>query len=82
MRLPDGRIEGASMKKEEIERINALARKMKTEGLTEEEKLEQANLRAAYIAEFRQSLKNQLDNTTIVRPDGTREKLVAKGEKE
>ena len=70
------------MKKEEIERINALARKMKTEGLTEEEKLEQANLRAAYIAEFRQSLKNQLDNTTIVRPDGTREKLVAKGEKE
>ena len=67
------------MKKEEIARINELARKMKTpEGLTEEEKLEQAGLRASYIAEFRQSLKNQLDNTTIVRPDGTKEKLVAK----
>lgn len=67
------------MQKEQIDRINALARKMKTpEGLTEEEKLEQASLRAAYIAEFRRSLKNQLDNTTILRPDGTKEKLAPK----
>ena len=67
------------MQKEQIDRINALARKMKTpEGLTEEEKLEQASLRAAYIAEFRQSLKKQLDNTTILRPDGTKEKLAPK----
>lgn len=67
------------MQKEQIDRINALARKMKTpEGLTEEEKLEQASLRAAYIAEFRHSLKNQLDNTTILRPDGTKEKLAPK----
>ena len=67
------------MQKEQIDRINALARKMKSpEGLTEEEKLEQASLRAAYIAEFRASFKAQLDNTTIVRPDGTKEKLTQK----
>ena len=64
------------MQNEQIARINELARKMKTpEGLTEAEKQEQASLRAAYIAEFRASLQSQLDHTTIVRPDGSREKL-------
>lgn len=51
------------MDKEKIERINFLARKSKTaEGLTAEEKEEQAKLRREYIESFRASLKAQLDN--------------------
>ena len=63
------------MEKELIDRINYLARKSKSEGLTEEEKTEQAALRAAYIAEFRAGLRGTLDNTVIERPDGSRESL-------
>ena len=64
------------MVQEKIDRINALARKSRTEeGLTDEEKAEQASLRAEYIAEFRASFASQLDNTVIQRPDGTKEKL-------
>ena len=64
------------MVQEKIDRINVLARKSKTqEGLTEEEKAEQAALRAEYIAEFRASFATQLDHTVIQRPDGTKEKL-------
>ena len=64
------------MEKAKIDRINALARKSRTEeGLTDEEKAEQAALRAEYIAEFRASFASQLDNTVIQRPDGTKEKL-------
>lgn len=64
------------MVQEKIDRINALARKSRTEeGLTDEEKAEQAALRAEYIAEFRASFASQLDNTVIQRPDGTKEKL-------
>lgn len=60
---------------EKIDRINFLARKSKNEGLTEAEALEQKNLRAEYVAAFRKSLENTLDNTVIQRPDGTREKV-------
>ena len=64
------------MVQEKIDRINALARKSRTEeGLTDEEKAEQAALRAEYIAEFRASFARQLDNTVIQRPDGSKEKL-------
>lgn len=64
------------MVQEKIDRINALARKSRTEeGLTEAEKAEQAVLRAEYIAEFRASFASQLDNTVIQRPDGSKEKL-------
>lgn len=54
-----------------IERINELARKSKTVGLTEEEKEEQAVLRKAYIASFRRNLRAQLDNIDIKEPDGS-----------
>lgn len=63
------------MEHAKIERINALARKQKAEGLTEEEKAEQAALRQEYIAEIRASFGATLDNTVIVRPDGTREQV-------
>ena len=61
---------------EKIDRINALARKSKTEeGLTEAEKEEQQKLRREYIDAYKASLHAQLGNTVIVRPDGTRERL-------
>ncbi len=66
---------------EKIDRINFLARKSRAEGLTEEEALEQKNLRAEYVAAFRKSLENTLDNTVIQRPDGTRERVTKKGGK-
>ena len=64
-----------SMTEEKINRINELARKQKAEGLTETEKEEQAILRREYIDSFRKSLEAQLDNTTIVYPDGSRKKV-------
>lgn len=66
------------MEKDKLERINLLARKAKLEELSREELDEQAALRAEYIAEIRASFGKQLDNTVIVRPDGTREHLPKK----
>ena len=63
------------MTDEKIARINALAKKAKTEGLTNEEKAEQKALREEYVAGFRKSLKAQLDNTVVLNPDGTSFKL-------
>ena len=64
-----------------IDRINELARKKKTEGLTPAEAEEQAALRAEYVAGFRASLTAQLDNTVVVDPDGTRHKVTKKNGK-
>ena len=59
-----------------IDRINELARKSRTaEGLTEEEKAEQQKLRREYIDAYKASLRNELEHTVVVRPDGTRQKL-------
>ena len=58
------------MEKKKLDRINALARKAKTESLSRAELDEQAALRAEYIAEIRASFGTQLDHTVIVRPDG------------
>ena len=63
------------MEASKIERINALARKSKAEGLTEEEKLEQKQLRTEYLAEFRASFTGILENTVIQYPDGSKESL-------
>lgn len=71
-------LRGDGMEKEKLERINFLARRAKTEKLTREELDEQAALRAEYIAEIRASFGAQLDNTVIVRLDGTREHLPKK----
>lgn len=68
------------MTQEKIDRINALARKQKAEGLTEEEKKEQHILRREYIESFKQSLIGQLENTYIVEPDGTKRKVSRKDE--
>ena len=66
------------MEKEKIERINFLAKKSKTERLTEEEKIEQKALRDEYIAGFRANLRGILDNTYIQNPDGTKTKVESK----
>ena len=65
-----------------LERINALARKSKETPLTEEELAEQAALRAEYIKEYRATLRGILENTVIQRPDGTKEKLKKRSDKE
>lgn len=56
---------------ERINRINELYHKSKAEGLTAEEKEEQAKLRAEYVANIRGNLKSQLDSMSIQEPDGT-----------
>lgn len=60
---------------EVIARINALAAKNKTEGLTEAELAERDKLRRIYIDSVKANLVGQLENTYIVRPDGTKEKV-------
>ena len=63
---------------EVIARINELAAKNKAEGLTPEELAERDKLRRMYIDNVTGNLKGQLDNTYIVRPDGTKEKVIKK----
>ena len=62
----------------DVTRINELARKAKSVGLTEEEKEEQAKLRKAYIESFRNNMKATLENVYIVEEDGTKTKLEQK----
>lgn len=63
------------MMEDTIRRINELARKAKTVGLTEEEIAERDVLRKQYIASVRENLCSQLDRTYVVEPDGTKHKL-------
>ena len=69
-----------NMTQEKIDRINELARKKKSVGLTEEELQEQAILRKEYIEGYKQSLISQLENTYIVEPDGSKRKVTRKDE--
>jgi len=61
-----------------IARINELAAKAKTEGLTQEELAERDKLRRMYIDSVKASLVGQLENTYIVSPDGSKRKLESK----
>ena len=63
------------MEKSRVDRINELAHKAKTEGLTEEETIERDRLRQEYLAAFRQNLRAQLDNTYIVDDHGNKSPL-------
>lgn len=63
---------------EVIARINALAKKAKAEGLTAEETAERDKLRRIYIDSVKANLTGQLNNTYILRPDGTKTKLEKK----
>ena len=63
---------------EVIKRINELAAKAKSQGLNEEETAERDRLRRIYIDSVKASLTGHLENTYIVRPDGTKEKVTKK----
>ena len=67
-----------SITQKQIDRINELARKSKAEGLTSQEKREQAALRQEYIAAIRRNLRGQLDRIDVKEKDGT---IVNLGEK-
>lgn len=64
--------------KEQINRINELARKSKQSGLSAEEKEEQAKLRKLYIDSFKENLISQLENTYIVDEHGNKKKVQKK----
>ena len=66
------------MEQFKIDRINFLAKKSREEGLNDEEKAEQAVLRREYIDSFKRSLEGQLQNTTILYPDGSKKKVTKK----
>ena len=55
-----------------IARINELAKKAKTEGLTPEELTERDKLRRIYIDSVKANLVGQLDNTYIVDSKGNK----------
>ena len=61
-----------------IARINELARKAKETALAAEELEERDKLRRIYIDSVKANLVGQLENTYLVRPDGTKEKLERK----
>ncbi len=63
------------MDPKKIQRINELARKKKTSGLTEDEKQEQAALRKEYLDGYRENLKKMLDSIVVEEKDGSRHPL-------
>ena len=66
------------MEKEQVQRINELARKKKTVGLTPDELEEQERLRRQYLADFREGMKQMLDQVYIEQEDGEYKKLEKK----
>jgi len=64
--------------KDKLDRINLLAKKAKSKGLTEAEAKEQSALRREYLETFRSSMFNTLKGVTVIDPEGndvTPEKL-------
>lgn len=74
----DGKECSTMISKEKLARINSLAKKAKTEGLSEPEAKEQSKLRKEYLEKFRASMLNTLKGVTVIDPEGndvTPEKL-------
>lgn len=61
-----------------LKRINELAKKSREQGLTDDEKCEQAKLRAEYIKKFRQGMENTLSNVYIMDENGNKRKVEKK----
>ena len=59
------------MDDKKIARINELYHKAKSEGLSEEEKVEQQILRQEYIDSIKRNIRSQLDNASVKNPDRT-----------
>ncbi|MBR6554604.1 MAG: DUF896 domain-containing protein [Clostridia bacterium] len=66
------------MEQKKIDRINELARLAKERELTQEEQAERQVLRREYIDSYKRSLEMQLENTTIMYPDGSKKKVTKK----
>ena len=66
------------METERLKRINELAHKAKTVGLTEEEVRERDILRKEYLAAFRQNMMQQLEQVYLVDEKGEKHKLPKK----
>ena len=62
---------GRTVEREQIARINELARKSRTVGLTEAEAEEQQRLRAQYLREFRASMEQTLQSVRVEQEDGS-----------
>ncbi|WP_251549227.1 DUF896 domain-containing protein [Neobacillus muris] len=58
------------LSKEKLARINELAKKAKTTGLSDIEAKEQTSLRSEYLAAFRSQMLDTLTHTTIIDPEG------------
>ncbi|QQZ07841.1 DUF896 domain-containing protein [Heyndrickxia vini] len=58
------------LSKDKISRINALSKKAKEKGLTEEEAKEQSRLRREYLESFRSSMKNTIETVRVIDPEG------------
>ncbi|MBO6014388.1 MAG: DUF896 domain-containing protein [Oscillospiraceae bacterium] len=63
------------MEQQKLDRINELAHLAKERTLTAEELAERDTLRKEYIAEWRKSTIETLENTVILTPDGKRHPL-------
>lgn len=66
------------MEENKLSRINELYKKSKEQGLTEEEKSEQAMLRSEYIQSVRNNLRGTLNQISLLNPDGSVTELVKK----
>ena len=63
------------MERANIDRINELSRIARERGLTEAEQAERHALRQAYLQAFRSQFKQQLENTVVEYPDGSKKPL-------
>lgn len=59
------------LSKDKLERINALAKKAKNEGLTDVEKSEQQALRQEYLQTFRLGMRNHIEGLKFIDPEGS-----------
>lgn len=66
------------MEQEKLDRISALARKARTQGLSPQEAEEQKELRSQYVQMWRKSVQNHLDNLYFVDEKGNKQKLKKK----
>lgn len=66
------------MEQKKIDRINELARKAKTVGLTPDEIEERDKLRKEYIEAYRASLRSQLESIRVVDERGNKRPLKKK----
>lgn len=71
----------AIMEQKKMDRINALAKKAKIEGLSDEEKIEQSLLRDEYVSLVRKNFKSTMKTIKIKDQEGNIRPVVPKKKK-